>query len=51
MRRRGGVSEEAWLDSDVDRTGFSGRPVCAASDLSVNSYYREKKQVVKKKSL
>lgn len=51
MKRRGGVSEEAWLDSDGDRAGFSGRPVCAASDLCVNSYYRNKKQLLKKKSL
>lgn len=35
---RRGVPEEAWLDSDGDRTGFGGRPVRAASDLCVNSY-------------
>ena len=32
------VSEEAWLDLDGDRTGFSGRFIGAASDLCVNSY-------------
>lgn len=38
----GSVSEEAWLDSDGDRTGFSGCPICAASDLSINRYYGNK---------
>lgn len=37
MRRRS-VSEEAWLDLDGDRTGFSGCSIHAASDLCVNSY-------------
>lgn len=32
------VSEEAWLDVDGDRTGFSGCPRCG-SDFSINSHY------------
>lgn len=40
--RRVGVSDEAWLDSDGDRTGFGGRPICAASDLCGNSYWGSK---------
>lgn len=36
MGRR--VSEEAWLDLDSDRTGFSGCPICA-SDFSIYSHY------------
>lgn len=49
--RRQGVSEEAWLDSDGDGTGFSGRPVCAASDLCVNSYYRNKNYSLNEKEI
>lgn len=40
--RRGGVSDEAWLDSDGDRTGFGGRPICTASYHCGNSYWGSK---------
>lgn len=39
------ICEEAWFDSDRNRTGFGAWPMFAASNFNVNSYCKNKKHI------